>query len=278
MNPDNEKSISDRDQGGHVGNFYHLAILEEERGNYPGALKIYEDALSVSKKIGDMRTYVNTICLIARMYIRLEDYPMVIMQYEKMIMIYLEKGELSVRMNEEMTQRLDEIYNLTKTDSKSLEFFEDLNRIYSVLKDSLGKAKILAKIGAIHSNQGNHVRALKMFRRALYLFDEFWDLNIKAKILNYIGYSYKKLQNYSEAIKHYEEAGNLYEKLWDAEGKATVYINLGQAQKAQEKYKLALQYFEDALGILDKSEMQYPSKVKMLKKIIDELKIIIDGI
>ena len=114
-----------------------------------------------------------------------------------------------------------------------------------------GNAKSLKGKAISYDLQGNANEAIKVYLKALEIYEELNDTIGVAKLKNNIGIAYKNLSDFNSARKFYNESIKLKQSVNDIRGVAYGYNNIGELYKAENTYEEALRYFKKANTILD---------------------------
>ncbi len=131
------------------------------------------------------------------------------------------------------------------------------------LKHKLYKeaANAVEKIGDIQFWRGNFQKALKPYKMALDICEEFGDEIGAAVMAEKVIYTYKKLDQYEKALPYLYRVLELAEKFGDAHraarmlaGIGDVKLRQGEKQAALEAYELAAKIYR-GLGSLEQAKM-----------------------
>jgi tetratricopeptide (TPR) repeat protein len=113
---------------------------------------------------------------------------------------------------------------------------------------------------------------MKLYEKALQIFDQLKNIAGKATILYNIGSIYDAQGNYSKALKWYEVSLQIDEQLGNLSGKASSLNKIGAIYDAQGKYPEALKKLEEALEIFTRLGLSESPNAKNIKKDIEILK------
>ena len=165
-------------------------------GKYDKALKQYENALEIYKKLGNKAGTAVILNDIGSIYINIE------------------KIDEALKWHKEALKIVEELENLKK--DVIIDYYIKITYIdqWKLLKSSerdltRAKAAILNNIGIVYIEKGNYTEALKHLEMALQIDDEFMNIDqLIGKIhhLTNIGCIYDRQGKYTEALNHYEEA------------------------------------------------------------------------
>jgi len=120
-------------------------------------------------------------------------------------------------------------------------------------KDKIQKQKVYAaifgNIGIVYKEQGNYVKALDYYFKALKIFEEIGDKQRQAANLGNIGLVYCKQGDYAKALDYYFKTLKIYEEVGNKQGQANNLGNIGGVYLDQGNYTQALEYYFKALKI-----------------------------
>ncbi len=143
----------------------------------------------------------------------------------------------------------------------ALSRYEEALKIF--LKHKLYKeaANAVEKVGDIHFWRGNFKKALKPYKMALDICEEFGDEIGTAVMAEKIIYTYKKMNEYEKALPYLYRVLELAEKFGDAHRAARMLAGIGdvkllkgEKETALEAYQLAAKIYR-GLGSLEQAKM-----------------------
>jgi len=121
----------------------------------------------------------------------------------------------------------------------------------NLYKSDIKKARAYNNKGICYDELGNHIEAIKLYKKALYIYKNEKQMLLQAQTLNNIAAALYKQDEYREAIKalnqslqikknYFENIPNHYEYAANHENLADNYKALDNIDKALEHYQLAL--------------------------------------
>ncbi|MFX1354885.1 MAG: tetratricopeptide repeat protein, partial [Promethearchaeota archaeon] len=224
-----------------------MGLIYKAQGNFPEALKRYEEALHIDEQSGNLSGKAANLSNIGMIFRAQGNYPDALKHFNKALQIFEQLGDLSRKAV--LLNNIGEINEAQGNYLKALQHYEEALNIDEQLGNLRGKAIRLNNIGVIYKAQGNYPEAIKSFEEALNIDEQLGNLRGKAIRLNNIGLIYKVQGNYLEALNRYEEALRIDEQLGNLSGKADILNNIGTIYKTQGNYQKALKYYEEALHI-----------------------------
>lgn len=124
---------------------------------------------------------------------------------------------------------------------------DDLNAQLKNAKDSAEIGKIISRMGNVHFQEGNFVKASEFFFKSLKIAERLNDRSTIATNYNNLSATYMETENYPEAERYAHKAIALNQELGDHTGLANSYNSLANVYYMLEKDSLSLQYFELSL-------------------------------
>jgi tetratricopeptide (TPR) repeat protein len=146
--------------------------------------------------------------------------------------------------------------------------------------DSRGREDYLCRLGNMFANQEQHIKAEKMYQRALQGFEKTLGPNhtLTLQAVSNLGSSYACQDMLAEAEKMYERALRGFEKAFESKliletinNLGGLYKNQGKLSEAEEMYLRALRGMEEALGPNHTSTLRTVNNLGLLYKDQDKL-------
>ncbi|MBK9249516.1 MAG: tetratricopeptide repeat-containing sensor histidine kinase [Ignavibacteria bacterium] len=227
-----------------------LLVLAESlwrRGMAKEALPHLENALLLSEKQDNKKSYAKTLCNFGNVYQILSDYPRALENCTKALTIAEElemKDEIA-----RVTGNIAIIYRLLADYPLSLKFsIQSLNAQLEVGNEE-NAARMTGHIGSVYKALADYPRALEYYGKAL---SRFIELGMKAEIAlvtGNIGLVYTSLADYPRALVSFENALYVHQELDMKAAVARVTGHIGSVYTELSDYHRALEYFTKALAI-----------------------------
>ena len=216
---------------------------------YRKAIKLYERALEISRRIVDVRREGNALGNIGSVYLKLAEYHKAIEFYEQHLEISRRiadvQGEGSALGNMGLAYMHLGKYH------KAIELYEQHLEISRPIGDALGEGMALGNMGTAYANLGEHRKAIEHFEQKLEISQRIGDVHEEGMALGNMGAAYANLGEYRKAIEHAEQRLKIARRIGDVRGEGTAlsnmgsaYINLGESGKARESFEAALHLFK----------------------------------
>jgi tetratricopeptide (TPR) repeat protein len=210
--------------------FNEIALVYDDRGDYPKALDWYHKDLAISEKVLGLEheSTATTYNNIAEVYRMQEDYPTALEWYQKALKIR-EKVLGKDHSDTATTYNNIALVHYRQGDySAALKLYHKTLAIYEKVlgKEHPDTATTYNNIAAVYDNQGDYPTALEWYHKAL---------NIKEKVLskdnpsiattyNNIAGVYDSQGDYPTALEGYQKALNIFEKVYGDEHPLTILV------------------------------------------------------
>lgn len=247
--------------------FRKIANLSQKKADYVTSINYAEQAIELSKSIGDRQSESIGYNIIAISYLRMGDYYNCIKYQNKALYIakmrgakkdiaasynnigsiytmqgkyiealplHLEAIKLSLEI-EDMEGiatshgNAGNVYFYMKDFQQTIYHYRESQKIYKSAGSLIGTMIIEINIGNVYLEEGSYQKALDNYLTGLKMNDEVDNFNIKAD--NYINIAtvYQKLKNYNKALEYSLLAVDSKIKVKDKNGLANAYIVLGSS-------------------------------------------------
>ncbi|MBS7787439.1 tetratricopeptide repeat protein [Flavobacterium sp. CYK-55] len=135
---------------------------------------------------------------------------------------------------------------------QALEFFKRVDRKLNTSLENESnpfvkntKARALASIAVVYTQQSNYYKALEFYQKALKIYQETADKISISKCLNNIGIVYKSQSNLTKALEYLKQAVAIQEQIKEPNTAMTL-TNIGVIYFERHQYEPAKQYYEQA--------------------------------
>ncbi|MDG1476135.1 MAG: tetratricopeptide repeat protein, partial [Vicingaceae bacterium] len=133
--------------------------------------------------------------------------------------------------------------------SKALEYYLNALILFESLKDKMGEAMMLNRIGTIYTSQDNIEKGFEYYQKSLNIYQDLKEEKEISNPLNNLGSYYKDKNDYPTAIDYYQKSLAIDLKNRNKQGAATLYSNIGGLYINQKKFSEALISFIKGLAI-----------------------------
>lgn len=138
---------------------------------------------------------------------------------------------------------------------KALSHLDTAAQLYLSISDSGSYGDMLSRQGALHDNNGNQGKALRMYLEASKIYEATNDSAVFAGVINNVAIIYKKLGDIEGALEYYNKSIELGIKMNDSLGIAISKLNRGLLYKDLGRYDEALSEVNYSLAQFKKVKM-----------------------
>jgi len=114
--------------------------------------------------------------------------------------------------------------------------------------DSLGKARLLQKMGDIEKEKGDLDSSIAFKKKSLFIFQKKKDLRESAKVFNELALDYWKKNELENARQAFIKAQKLLERAGQTQGLSHVLLNLARLESEEGEMKKAKSFLEKSLS------------------------------
>ncbi len=226
-----------------------LAYIKSKSGELDIALKIYQECLIDSEKIGHLKGKASALHEIARIYLLQGKVDNALHKYQECLAIQENIGDIKGQAS-----TLHQIAYIKAQKGKIQESLANYEKSF-YLKDSIGdlKGKIstLHQIASLKEEQGDLEAVFSLLQMSLKIVEETGSVELKAALFYNMAITYTKVGRFDLAINSLDTSFKLAEQINDIQGQAMALHQLGVVSEQQSKFENALQFYSKSL-ILDK--------------------------
>jgi tetratricopeptide (TPR) repeat protein/predicted Ser/Thr protein kinase len=223
-----------------LGNAYHYLNKLDE------ALRNYQQALDIKRRLGDKGGVAQTLTLMAETEQPAGKLEAALKDFQEALRLRRELGDkLNVAR---ILQDLGNFYeNIGKYD-EALSVSKEALPIVREAGDRRNEAGCVNNIGWIYLDKGDYDNAMIYFQQALQLEEKVGSPGDTANTLYNIGETYARTGQYGHGVDYYLKALSLWRKAGDKSGVAYASYGLGTVFSYQGRYGAALNAEQDALN------------------------------
>lgn len=140
--------------------------------------------------------------------------------------------------------------------SRALEYFQRAEELWASLGDGHCQAYALRTLAIIQLFVGEYAQAQQNLERALAEFQKAADLRGQATVLNNLGLVFCDLGQWARAQECYERAYTLMSAVGDRRGLGVILLNLGTLQNEQGRYTEALDCLDRVVSMLGEAGLK----------------------
>jgi tetratricopeptide (TPR) repeat protein len=232
---DEPKLTSRQTHGALLGN---LGIAYSVLGQVERAIEYHEQALAISKEIGDRHGEGNQLGNLGLAYYALGQVERAIEYHERALAISKEIGDRHGEGNR--LGNLGIAYHALGQVERAIEYYKQALSIAKEIGDRRGEGTWLGNIGVAYHALGQMERAIEYYKQALAISQEIGDRRGEGNALGNLGSAYRSLGQVERAIEYHEQALAISQQIGDRRGEGNHLNNLGRAFHDLKKYDLAL--------------------------------------
>jgi CHAT domain-containing protein/Tfp pilus assembly protein PilF len=235
------------DKAGEATTLHNIGAVYDSFGDKQQALKLYNQTLALSRQVEDKSQEARTLNSIAAVYNDLGDNQKALKLYNQALVL---RREVEDKSGEATTlNNIGGFYSGLGDKKQALKFYNRALALSREVEDKSGQASTLNNIGRVYSDFGDKQQALKLYNQALPLTRKVEDKSIEAATLNNIGAVYASLGEKQQALKLYNQALSLKREVEDKNGEATTLNNIGGFYSGLGDKQQALKFFNQALTL-----------------------------
>jgi serine phosphatase RsbU (regulator of sigma subunit) len=232
---------------GRVNSRDNLGYVFLMTAQYPRAISIYKEAISIAQKI-------NFTIKLAWLFNRLSAAYYYQGDYEVALQNYVKTSEYAKKTNNKNT--LIEAYNgmasiyMAKSDFSNTEkYYEEALTIAHDIADTSTIALIENNLGVMYGAKHNYNESMMHYKSALEIYQTIKDSSSIALALVNIGNCNSSMGILEAALKSYNQALDIYFRSNDKNGLALCYTDIGVLFSHHKDFSSAIEFFNKALEI-----------------------------
>jgi tetratricopeptide (TPR) repeat protein len=226
---------------------HNLGLMFHATGQPHRALRFYEQALVITREVGDRPLEGTALNNLARVYHELGDKRQALKYYQQALTI---RQEVDDRPGEGATlHNLGGVYHDLGDKQKTLEYYQRALAIAREVDNHALEGTTLNNLGGAYDALGDKRQALKYYQQALAIARGLGDRRGEGITLNNLGRIYEVLGDKQKTLEYYQQALTIAGKVGDRRGEGTALNNLGNVYDLLGDKQRALEYSQQALAI-----------------------------
>nr|WP_268887444.1 tetratricopeptide repeat protein [Ktedonobacter robiniae] len=211
------------------------------------ALALYQQALTIKRKIGNRTGEASTLANMAFSYHAIGQTQRAFALYEQALPLARESGDC--RTEATILTNMANAYHAIGQPQRALDLYEQALPITREIGDRDGEAILLNSNAIVFKDTGKPQRALDLYEQALPIAREMGNRDSEASTLNNIALLYKDTGKPQRALDLYKQALPITREIGNRSLEATVLGNMAGAYQAIGQLQQALTFYEQALPI-----------------------------
>jgi CHAT domain-containing protein/Tfp pilus assembly protein PilF len=258
------RPATERDKTSYRAGLLIVQAFDFERKLNPegwrNAIEKYKAALTLWQSIGDTTWEVNTLYLIAGVYINLADKQnafdfanRAVASAETAVKNATAETRIAALKNQAWAlDTLGRVHNEFGDRKKAVELFKQSLAIRKQNNDIPGTIVTLNNLAIVHQAIGDPRKSLDYLTQIRDLLKDLGDRAKEASFLNNICVVYENVAEYAKAIEACNQALSIRHELQDERGAATVLNSLGNAYGDMGQYERALDFYTQSQALYAK--------------------------
>ena len=244
---------------------FDLAGIYITRGDFDGALSLYEASLQLDEQLGDKGSKATTLQQIGQVFRRRGELDRALSYYEQALAIQKEIGairEISVTIS-----NMSVVYSLSGDLDRALQLSQESLKLKEQQGDKKEIAATLHQMGTIFLMRDDFDRALEHYQECLQLLEQVGDKQGRAASLGNMADIYINRKDWGQAEKLLLEVLELVKAI--GEPPAFELVKLGQVAEARGDKETALSRYREGLAIFE--TMGMPRESQYVRELIARL-------
>ena len=247
----NEAIALSRSIGDHVGEantLTNMSRVSQLMGDYAKSLEFAQSAKSMVTELGDRRKEGTVLNNICLSYQSTGKYDEARDMCSQALSI---ARDVNDRWGEgAATHNLGNIAYSIGEYQKAIDFYDQANTIFKALGNLRGQGMALNNIGWLYATLGDHQKSIDLYTRALEIFRSQNDQYREVTVLNNIGVNYSNLSDYQKALEIHLQVLPLRDVTKNRDGKAITLENIAECYEHLNQKQKALDYYTQAIALV----------------------------
>jgi len=223
-------------------------IEQRQTSQFTAALKSWQQALAIYRKLQDRRGEGNALGSLGTAYDALGQFAKAIEVYEQSLAI---ARKISDRQGEgAVLGNLGAAYRSLGQYAKAIGFYEQSLAILRAIGDRRGEGIALGNLGLAYRSLGQSTKAIEFYAQSLAILRAIGNRQGEGAVLGNLGLAYAALGQPTKAIELHEQSLAIARKIGDRQGEGQALGNLGNAYAALGQSTKAIGFYEQSLAIL----------------------------
>ncbi len=226
-----------------------LGDVYSDKGDNPKALKLYQEAVSLTEKTGNREMQARIIKNIGVLYVSWQKLPEALKHYDSALQIAREIKNLALEAD--CKNNMGIVYEISEDYPKAISLYNEALIFYTQINKKESIAMVLSNLAIAYKYSGQLQKSIEYNKKALALAEEMQDKWKQAATMNNIGSTYLKMNN---AVLSYEFAKKsviLSEEIGAKEVALNAYQTLSEAAFAMGKYQEATEHLRRMILVKD---------------------------
>ncbi len=223
-----------------------IGIAYQDMNKSDDALRNFQQALEIRRKVGDQRGIAMSLGQIARVQDTLGDAKAALGSYQEAVEV-----DRKIDDKKGLTTNLMNLGSFYLDHGKYDEGLKYTNEALQIARDSqdeIAQATLLINVGNAHFNKGEYQDALTYFQQAYDIQNRLKVVDDATQSLHDLAITNVKLGQYDTALSQYMKALDAHRAAGDQSGAALEASDMGALFAAQGRYDAALKSRQEAVN------------------------------
>jgi tetratricopeptide (TPR) repeat protein len=235
------------DLRGKGATLHEMAYILRLRGDLDGAMRLYQEALKIFERLGDLLWKAATLHEMAYILRLRGDLDGAMRLYQQSLELEERLGDL--RGKAATLHEMAYILRVRGDLDGAMRLYQQSLEIKERLGDLQGKAATLHEMASILRLRGDLDGAMRLYQQSLEIKERLGDLQGKAATLHAMAYILRVRGDPDGAMRLYQEALELFERLGDLRGKAATLHEMASIYVLRGDLDGAMRLYQEALEI-----------------------------
>ncbi|MEO0966757.1 MAG: tetratricopeptide repeat protein, partial [Cyanobacteria bacterium J06639_18] len=222
------------------------------------ALSYYNQALPLSRAVGDRSGEATTINNIAGVFLELGEKQKALSFYNQALPLRRAVGDRSGEAT--ILNNIGAVYSDLGEQQKALSYYNQALPLRRAVGDRGGEATTLNNLGRVYSALGEKQKALSFYNQALDLHRAVGDRGGEATTLNNLGRVYFALGEPQKALSLFNQALPILRAVGDRGTETTTLWNLAYLERKQGNLQASLKHIQDSIQIIEELRGTYTNQ------------------
>lgn len=245
--PSGSDPESNRNAASQINILLELGIAYKSLSEFNRAIEFFQQALAISRKIGDHNGEMASLNNLGLAYNSLCQYQQAIQLYHQSLRMAREIADLNGEAS--ALNNLGEAYSSLGEYHQAIHFHQQSLEIFRAIGNRDFESNALASLGNTYLSLEQVQKAVHCFQQSLKIERDLGDLNGEASSLGNLGSAYHSLGEYQQAIQFYHQSLDIFREVGNRDGEASSLNNLGFTYTLLGQYQKAIHFYQQSLEI-----------------------------
>jgi tetratricopeptide (TPR) repeat protein len=237
------------DLRGQGATLYEMANVHQVQGELERAMALYREALGIAEQSGNLQGQGATLRAMANIHQVRGEPDRAMDLYQETLHIEEQLGNL--QGTSATLHAMANIHQVRGEPDRAMDLYREALRIDEQLGNLQGEGATLREMANIHQVRGESDRAMDLYREALRIFEQLGDLQGQGATLYAMANIHQVRGESDRAMDLYREALRIFEQLGDLRGKGATLRGMANIHQVQGKWERAMELYQESLRIVE---------------------------